>query len=164
MHVPGVFVSGTVNWLADDVSGCSLSITVSLDLKTELYQNLPQPYLEKGYFTLGLGVIRDCLCIFAKTDMFLNVWIMKEFGNKESWTKSHGIPYVEIPGVVHFYTKVVYISEDDQVLIDGHEWIHLNLRLAVYNAKTGTFKIPKIPNINRLEPKVFIGSLISPCS
>lgn len=140
----------------------SYSIIVSIDLKNESYQNLPQPNLEKGYLTLG--VLREMLSIFANNNVFLNVWVMKEFGNKESWTKLYGVPYMEIPGVVRYYTKVVYISEDNQVLFDGYEWMNLNLKLAVYNAKTGTFEIPEIPNLNRMEPRVYIESLISPCS
>ncbi|MCI24604.1 F-box protein, partial [Trifolium medium] len=39
---PGIFVSGTVNWL---INGCvsTSRVIVSLDLKKEMYQKLPQP-------------------------------------------------------------------------------------------------------------------------
>ncbi|GAU30118.1 hypothetical protein TSUD_360110 [Trifolium subterraneum] len=61
---PGVFVSGTVNWIAfDDVSYKS-SVIVSLDLKKESYRKFSHPFLEKPRYW-NLGVVEDCLCIFA---------------------------------------------------------------------------------------------------
>ncbi|RHN69937.1 putative F-box associated interaction domain-containing protein [Medicago truncatula] len=62
---PGVFVSGTINWLIYDVSGsCSFHAIVSLDLEIESYQKLSLLHLKKDYWIWTLGVFRDCLCIF----------------------------------------------------------------------------------------------------
>ena len=58
---------------------------LSLDLEKESYQQLLLPDFENGSWTLG--VVRDCLCVFATSDMFWDVWIMKEYGNEKSWTK-----------------------------------------------------------------------------
>jgi F-box interacting protein len=162
VHRPGVFVSGTVNWLAYDAS-CSYSPTiVSLDLENESYQKLSQPDLEN--YKRALGVVRDCLCIFASNHMLLDVWIMNEYGNKESWTKFYTVPYIR-HGVYHFYTKALYISEDDQLLINFYYLESNELELVVYDSKNGTLKIPQIEIINRsLDPEVYIESLISPCS
>jgi F-box interacting protein len=70
----GIFVSGNVNWLALDgvTSSCVL---VSLDLKKESYQKFFLPSVEKDHWTT-LGVLKDCSCIFASNDVFLNVWAM----------------------------------------------------------------------------------------
>ena len=80
MHRPGEFMSGTINWLTYDVSSCSsFPVIVSLNLGNESYQKLLQPDLKD---CCTLGMLRDCLCIFASEDMFLDVWVMKEYGIK----------------------------------------------------------------------------------
>ncbi|GAU16388.1 hypothetical protein TSUD_117370 [Trifolium subterraneum] len=163
---PGVFVSDNVNWLTYDYSSSTSRVIVSLDLEKESYQKLSQPDLEDNKWTLTLGVARDCLCIFASNDMFLDVWIMMEYGNKESWTKFYNVPIPYIGGDrgLRSYTKALYISEDDQLLIYFHKWRSNELKLVVYDSKNGTSKIPSIQNINGLSsPQVYVESLISPC-
>ncbi|RHN69125.1 putative F-box domain-containing protein [Medicago truncatula] len=110
-----------------------------------------------------LGVVRDYLCIFANSEMCLDIWIMKEYGNKESWTKLYSVPYVENWGLYAF-TKALYISDEDQVLMDLHELGSIELKVGVYDFKNGILKILEIQNSNHLmDPKVYIESL-SPCS
>jgi F-box interacting protein len=160
----GIFVSGTINWLAiDDVrSSC---FTISLDLVKESYQKLLLPDLEKDSLTT-LGVLRDCLCISANsTSVSLNVWIMKEYGNKESWTNLYRVPHME-DRVLRHYIKAMYIFEDEQLLMGFYEWSEcLKLKLVVYDSKNGTLEISKIQNITRQgDPQVYVESLISPCS
>ncbi|GAU16387.1 hypothetical protein TSUD_117360 [Trifolium subterraneum] len=130
---PGVFVSGTVNWLTYDSTSISyLPFIVSLDLEKESYQKLLQPDLENGRWTLG--VVRDCLCIVAR-----------DRGLRSD-------------------AKALYISDDDQLLINFYELGSNELDLVVYDSKNGTWKIPDIQNINRLmDPQVYAESLISPC-
>jgi F-box interacting protein len=84
----GVFLSGTVNWITH-----AWIAIYSLDLEKETYQKLPLPDLEKDTQTT-LGVLKDCLCIYASSDLFLDVWVMKEYGNKESWNKLYNISYM----------------------------------------------------------------------
>lgn len=72
----------SINWLA------------STDLGKESYQEILQPDYEgvNMVVTLALGVLRNCLCIFAHSNSFNDVWLMKEYGNKESWTKLISVP------------------------------------------------------------------------
>jgi len=140
----GIFVSGTINWLSlDEVS--SLCVIVSLDLEKELYQTLSLPDFKKDPLTTlgGLGVLRDCLCIFASNNMFFDVWIMKEYGNKKSWTRLYRIPYMEDRCLCR-YTKAIYISEDEQLLMKFKELGSHKLKLVVYDFKDGTLEIPEI--------------------
>ena len=102
---PGVFVSGNVNWLASDDSSI-----LSLDLEKESYQQLLLPNSENNLRLLD--VLRDCLCIFASSDLFLDVWIMKEYGKQESWTKLYSVPNMLDRDCKAY--KALYISEDDQ--------------------------------------------------
>jgi hypothetical protein len=56
------------------------------------------------------------------------------------------------------YTTVLYMYEDDQMLVDYNE-----LGVVVYDYKNGTSIISKIENMNQLmNPNIYIESLISP--
>ena len=57
----GIFVGGTVNWLAYDAQTSYLLAIVSLNLEKESYQRLWQPCLKKHHYILG--VLKDCLCM-----------------------------------------------------------------------------------------------------
>ena len=155
----GVFVSGTVNWMAMacDASNSSPLDIVSFDLENESYQNIWQPVL--GKHKCILGVLKGCLCIFASSDIFLDVWVMKEYGDKESWTKSYNVTCIR--DWRESYTKTLYSYEDNQMLIE----IGSNkLKLSMYNYKSGTLKFLGSQNINRwMALEIYIESLISPC-
>jgi F-box interacting protein len=167
MYQPGVFVGGTVNWLAYEVSNTSCCrFIVSLDLEKESYQKIHQPDLDKDHWTLGM--FRDCLCIFASSDMFLDIWIMKEYGIKESWTKLYNIvPCVGNPNT-RPYPKTVYIFDDDIVLFRLYGIENLEYKLFVYNYNNGNGNV-KILEIQHMDgpmnQRVYVESLISlPCS
>jgi len=152
----GIFVSGTVNWFQSDNSSI-----LSLDLEKESYQMLSLPDYENENVSWTLGVVSDCLCVFARSDMFLDVWIMKEYGNKESWTKFYTIPNLHDQDLEP--DTALYISEDDQLLVECYEVQTGNMKLVVYDSKTGTSNIPEFQNNYRhTNAKVYIESLISP--
>jgi F-box interacting protein len=155
---PGVFANGTINWLGKDAWS---SIVISLDFEKESYQKLSFPNVETIFWTLG--VLKDCLCILAHTDMFVDVWIMNECGNNKPWTKLYRVPYMVDRGH-HPYCTPIYITEDDQVLMYFHDHsMHTNL--VVYDSKIGTYNMPELQNIVYwMDLEVYVESLISPCS
>jgi F-box interacting protein len=154
---PGVIVNGSVHWLLYDVFWS----IVSLDLEKDSYQNLLLPdKVEIVGSTLEL--LRDCLCIFTNSSEFFDVWVLKDYENQESWTKLYHIPCKEY---IDIYpdTNAIYVSEDDQVLMYFRKFMELTL--AVYDSKNDTLNIPMFGNICPwLDPKVYVESLISPCS
>ncbi|KAK7412628.1 hypothetical protein VNO78_04135 [Psophocarpus tetragonolobus] len=151
----GKFVSGTINWSSSNDLGSS--VIVSLDLQKESYEEVLQPDYGVAVVFWTLGVLRDCLCVLCHGDTFLDVWLMKDYGNKESWTKLFRVPYTGTSDSFP-YTKAICISEDDQVLLEFQS------ELAVYNPRNGTFKIPEIQDMNKcMTPEIYVESLISPC-
>lgn len=41
---------------------------------------------------MNIGVLDGCLCVFAGVqDVGIDVWVMKEYGTKESWKKVFSI-------------------------------------------------------------------------
>jgi F-box interacting protein len=124
-------VNGLVHWLVYDVFWS----IVSFDLAKDSYQNLLLPdKVEIVGSTLGL--LRDCLCIFTNSFEFLDVWVLKNYGNKKSWTKLYRIPCKEYSDI-YDDTKAIYISEDDQVLIYFRKFMELTL--TVYDSKNDNF-------------------------
>ena len=153
----GKFVSGKINWLAckDWIREKKYSI-VSFDLGNESYQSVLLPNIGEIHdrHKVVLGVLRDCLCLIVRHD----VWIMKEYGNKESWTKLFTTSYLRDPNKAYSLTKAVYIYEDDKVLLQTYgDW---NSKLIVYDYRKSAFKFTKIAS----SPEVCVESLISPCS
>jgi len=152
----GVFVSGTVNWLESDDSSI-----ISLDLEKESYQQLFLPDFENLNDWLTLSELRDSLCVFATCDLILNVWIMKEYGNQESWTKVYSVSNMQDRGLKPY--TVSYISEDDQLLVGVADMRGRNRKVVVYDSKTGTLNIPEFQNnYEQIDSNVYIESLISP--
>jgi hypothetical protein len=92
---------------------------------------------------------------------------MKEYGNVESWTKLLSVPEMGGCGI-YMDTSVLYLSEDDQVLV--YFFKREKFSLVVYDSINDTFKIPEIQNnIHDLEqdvylPEIYVESLISPFS
>jgi len=84
LHHSGQYLSGTINWLAFEDERKGKFFVVSLDLGSESYQKVLLPDDgEVDAYIPHLTVLKDCLCMLSGDD----VWVMKEYRNKESWTK-----------------------------------------------------------------------------
>ncbi|XP_058721893.1 F-box/kelch-repeat protein At3g23880-like isoform X3 [Vicia villosa] len=151
----GVYVSGTINWLASTKWLPPLFI-VSFDLGKDSYKKIFPPEHAEFDGRSKLCVLKDCLCIICDYD----IWIMKEYGIKESWTKLFKLSNLpgQRKGIWRSYlTKALDIFEDDQVLL-VERW---NKKLIVYDFKNDTFKVTSLfPTL----PEICTESLISPCS
>ena len=154
-HRSGIFVSGTLNWLISNDSSI-----VSLDLEKESYGELSLPdYGALVVLTKSLWVLRDCLSILSShIGDYSEIWLMKEYGNKDSWTKLLRVPYMGGVGSC-IYTRALYIYKDDQVLLEFRS------KLVVYNSRDGTLKTLRIQRCHGwMLREVYQESLISPCS
>ncbi|XP_019439762.1 PREDICTED: F-box/kelch-repeat protein At3g23880-like [Lupinus angustifolius] len=157
------FVSGTLNWLASNDPDLSSYAIVSLDLGKESCQELLQPdYREVAVLSFNLGVLKNCLSIIVHYEEgSSDIWLMNDYGKKESWTKFLCLPYLGSPNLFP-YGRVICIYEDDEVLLELHS------ELAIYNFRNGTFKVPEIPGFSHLSgwpvPRIYVESLVSPCS
>lgn len=156
-----VFVSGALNWIAyEDNDNHSV---VSFDLVIESYRRLlPPNYGGENVCHVMLGVLRDCLCFIVHSLELSNVWLMKEYGNEESWTKLFHFPEMN-DSFLPPYAKPLWIYEDDQVLMD-YTVLEPRINLAVYDFKKGTLKKTLTQDIKSpFTSEVCVESLISPC-
>lgn len=160
----GKFVSGTLNWAANysvfGSSSSSLWVIVSLDLHKETYREvlLPPPDYEKeDCSTPTLGVLKGCLCLnydYKRTDFV--VWVMKEYGVRESWVKLVTVPYLPNPEDFS-YSGPYCISENGEVLL------MFEFDLIIYDPRDHSFRYPRIENGKGwFDAEVYVETLVSP--
>ncbi|THF96056.1 F-box/kelch-repeat protein At3g23880-like [Camellia sinensis] len=154
----GKFANGALHWAASGDTGSSHSwVIVSLDLAKETYGEVVQPNYGDGGFDLTLGVLKGCLCVLCNFQgTRADVWVMNEYGIRESWIKLFAIPYVTDPGNYE-YSPPLCISKNGEILLE------FGSGLVLFNPKDGTFRNAAIHNLCAcLEADIYVESLVSP--
>ncbi|KAJ9536575.1 hypothetical protein OSB04_un000224, partial [Centaurea solstitialis] len=79
----GQFLNNHCHWIVADNEICTF------DLDNETFQLLPSPPSVKKYWfhRQSLAILKGCLCILSTYDSKLTIWVMKEYGIKNSWHK-----------------------------------------------------------------------------
>jgi len=85
----GVYVNGYLHWVvARKPESDGTQLIVAFDLGSEECRVVPQPKYSTGEFHLNVGVLQGWLCVMSNYPYFrTDVWVMKEYGVKESWVK-----------------------------------------------------------------------------
>ncbi|XP_055812064.1 F-box/kelch-repeat protein At3g23880-like [Solanum dulcamara] len=89
----GVFVNGKLHW-ANSPSQDEHWDIICIDVTDEKWGKVEKPFYGEGDFdlTLSMGVLGNDLSILCNNQSLqTHVWIMKEYGIKESWTKMYTI-------------------------------------------------------------------------
>ncbi|XP_074321493.1 F-box protein CPR1-like [Silene latifolia] len=78
----GALVHEMIHWVGTNTN------IVTFSLRDETFTSLPLPSFEvKSDDYLYVGDLDGCLCVLANCYLECNVWIMKEYGVAESWTR-----------------------------------------------------------------------------
>ncbi|MED6115853.1 hypothetical protein PIB30_094686 [Stylosanthes scabra] len=116
----GVFVNGrnTLNWNVQRYR--STDVIISLDLGEESFGilSLPErdPY-DRCIACVELSLLRNCLAVcFEHKRTHWAVWIMKEYGVTDSWTRLALIPRQGVNPRHSHCLRPLYISENDVLL------------------------------------------------
>ncbi|XP_027364695.1 F-box/kelch-repeat protein At3g23880-like [Abrus precatorius] len=156
----GKFVSGTLNWITwGGVLNKDQWMVLFFDLGKESYGEvlLPDGGHDKDFIST-LNVIRDCLCfcLLDSKKAHWALWLMKEYGVHESWTKLMIIPDIG-SGWYYFSLDPLCISENGVVLLRTTP-----PKLVLYNSNDGRFDYPRIWDKLGLDVHVYHESLFSP--
>ncbi|KAG5560587.1 hypothetical protein RHGRI_003793 [Rhododendron griersonianum] len=153
----GTYLNGARHWTGRSDSNVG-SIIVSVDLVKEAHGEVLEPDYGDGHvYRSSLDVLNGCLCILHAYRYYTDVWVMKEYGTSESWTKLVVIPYVKHPSGSPYATTPVCILKNGEVLL--HNFMHW----VRYNSKDGTFVYPTIHNCSaRFNVFPYVESLVSP--
>ncbi|GKD13648.1 nucleotide-binding alpha-beta plait domain-containing protein [Tanacetum coccineum] len=120
----GVYSNGALHWTAFENRWSSLKQRItSLDLEKEIYGEALQPEYDEGDKLNDLGVWGEWLCVlcmyFKNFDdlsvMKVDVWAMKVYGMKDSWTKLVSIPHQYL--WMQHISRPLCISNDGKVLL-----------------------------------------------
>ncbi|GER48087.1 F-box and associated interaction domains-containing protein [Striga asiatica] len=115
----GKFLNGSIHWRVL-VSASKLDI-VSFNLSAETFARLPLPEdLRKcaSFDVLEVEVFGGCLAICCVNCAGIVVWVMKEYGVGESWSKVVEVPFVVNPSKHGFVLpKPVFVSEDGRKML-----------------------------------------------
>ncbi|XP_058203833.1 F-box/kelch-repeat protein At3g23880-like [Rhododendron vialii] len=150
----GKFASGALHWIP---IVRSKDIIVSLDLARETFGEVSQPDYVDSCRNLTMDVVGGCLyTLYNSNRLGVELWVMKEYGIRESWTKLVAI-HDKTHSLYGQLFKPLFILKNGDILmaVRGH--------LVQYNPKDGSFfyrTVDKCFLSFRAYP--YIGSLVSP--
>ncbi|XP_074306611.1 F-box protein CPR1-like [Silene latifolia] len=138
------------------------------DLKDEKFKQMPRPYNDYGRDDkrlLGLATIDDennLGCVFHdKVNTSLELWVMKEYGNSESWSNLFTIPYMNVT-VNNRHKSIKYIDVLG-FMPNGELLLYVNgKRLWIYDFQKGNCRAIKYKNIKFDLVITYQPKLISP--
>ncbi|KZV40698.1 F-box/kelch-repeat protein-like [Dorcoceras hygrometricum] len=155
---PGVFVHGAIHWkvYSDGYSGSDWDI-LAQDLTTGKCSTvaLPVPRIASGS-EIMLGVSGRFLCVFHDHGSYMNIWMLKEYGVKESWNIMVSFPYffrTLHPDYIRL--KLLFVSENGGILM------RLGSNMIMYKPSQYHEIYPVIDNID-VEATTYIESFVSP--
>lgn len=158
----GVFANSAVHWKATVVgkgkeNGSDL--IVAFDLGAEEFKIIPQPDYSSIEHEINVGVLGGCLCVFCnKNCKQVEIWVMKEYGVKESWTHlCTVIAQLQVKEFWLYARPLAYSKGGDKILLE------LDNRFFVwYDLRRRKSKIIRIRGARPLFiAEICVGSLVT---
>lgn len=152
----GILVNNYLHWVVTrKLEPEETELIVGFDMGTERFQEVPIPDNVNHHFEMEVGVIENNLCIVAnyQEEGDFEVWVMKEYGVKESWTRLFKIAHTR--GTIKNVMPLAYSKAGQEVLFEqDHE------KLVWYDLKSQRLKVVRLRGMPRpFEAMVFVGSL-----
>ncbi|KAK9267990.1 hypothetical protein L1049_010428 [Liquidambar formosana] len=124
-QVHGELACGALHWIVLQRPRWNINIIVSLvaafDLGLEEYREVPLPqFLGEGCFVMSLGVLGGCLCLLCHYGDHVDMWVMKEYGLKESWTILSIVLDPQVICPIRYLQPLTYSKNGDQILFVGN--------------------------------------------
>ncbi|PIN12079.1 hypothetical protein CDL12_15316 [Handroanthus impetiginosus] len=153
---PGVFVKGAIHWKVHYDDDTKNWVVIAQNVTTETCSNLQLPMSANDDDAhVMLGVCGGCLSASYSYRNYMDIWVMKEYGVKESWSKIVCFPYLLMSHLVHARYKVLFVSEN------GGSLVNFGSDLIMYKPSQchETFRLE---NDVEVEAATYSESLISP--
>ncbi|KAL4335579.1 hypothetical protein GQ457_07G027940 [Hibiscus cannabinus] len=155
----GVLAAGVLHWVMPPRMelGIFSNKIVGFDLGTEEFTEVPQPECADRGFLLDVGVLEGCLCAVCNYDQVnIDVWVMKEYGVKESWTRLLSVKKTRAVNPLTFSKPLAYSKYRDKVLLEVN-----NQKFAWYDLQKKKMRSVKIGgSLGTFGAEVYVGSLI----
>ncbi|XP_022893592.1 F-box protein CPR30-like [Olea europaea var. sylvestris] len=164
----GIHVNGALHTLVEDYfhiySDKSIRI-MSFSVESENhYEVMLPPNFRIKNVKLKLDVLGGCLCLVCTSKFGASIWVMKEYGVEESWTKLISIDSstIDPDGILRplAYLKPLAYSKNCENVLLAYD----DKRLVWYNFIRKTIKNVSVRGLPFLFfPEACVESLISPC-
>ncbi|CDP18829.1 unnamed protein product [Coffea canephora] len=132
---------------------------VGFDLANDIFKQIELPEELITKCTWKIGTLRGCLSLFVYSGgNQVDVWLMKEYGVRESWSKVVVAPFFQDPhGTV--FSKPLILSENGRLLFVTAP----RPKLGVYDPNENSLHYSQFINLEYpYEADVCVESLISP--
>ncbi|KAI3783308.1 hypothetical protein L1987_42386 [Smallanthus sonchifolius] len=157
----GTFLNGSLHWLARHSNNENQNrVIASFDVSKETFRDACLPPQEPILPYYMLGVLNGCL--YALCDGVyhtkVEVWLMKEYGSVNSWSKFIKIRVDMWTGHISYIRPLISVSDDEIVVeIDLQSY-------GIYNGRKKTFR--RVKGVGNLkwfgDATVYVESLLSP--
>ncbi|CAI9755933.1 unnamed protein product [Fraxinus pennsylvanica] len=156
----GLFFNGNVHWLIQDLDDTHELISC-FDLENEVFQPFPSPFQGRQELLVSLGVLQDHLCLCDNTSYFeINIWVMKEYRAKESWTRQYVISKMtELIGPTFEVVYPLKVFKDGVIMVLWGDFFMLYCHNKSEFGQQVDIEQPQGPN--RIEAMLHVSSLLS---
>ncbi|XP_075650593.1 F-box protein CPR1-like [Castanea sativa] len=163
-----IYLNGVYHWCGTAPGiAKDYDVIVSFDMRNEVFGILSTPnlsdILDPAYVWEALAVLGNCVALVVfdsrPTDKIFHIWVMREYGIKESWTKQYVIgPFSGITNIVGFELQILLLG--DKILM-----VEDNGQVVVYNLsaqKIKNLRVGGLPSLFRASQiMVYEESLVS---
>ncbi|KAI8561477.1 hypothetical protein RHMOL_Rhmol04G0343000 [Rhododendron molle] len=164
---PGSVVNGAPHWFGHGITDIDVRyfLIVCFDVMEEKFKEVPTSTHDVESYFFKVDVLDGCLCaVDSRLEGHINVWVMKEYGVKESWTKLFVVPNVplNVAGEFFFhYFDLLCLTKDGEAVL--RLMLEASVKLAIYNPKHKTYKRIGIPqDWEWFDVSLCVESLVSP--
>ncbi|KAL5774411.1 hypothetical protein ACOSP7_011968 [Xanthoceras sorbifolium] len=142
----GILVAGTLHWLWEREID-SREFIISFDLKSEKFYSVPMPDIASttvGKWGTNTYDLEGCLCLSYNDgcEQVVDIWVMKEYNVKDSWTKLFSFSYLSLnisASIPHIVESLFYSKTGENVFL-----ILDNSRVIRHNMKKGKDEIVEV--------------------
>ncbi|KAK8506327.1 hypothetical protein V6N12_034064 [Hibiscus sabdariffa] len=158
-RVYGVLANNALHWVVSKKpESDTQSFVVAFDLGTEEYRVVELPEcLEEG-FHMNVKSMGGSLCLIANywEVHVVDIWVMKEYGVKESWAKLVSVKRSKVTSRFDFVLPLAISKNGDRVLldIDNNKFVWYDLR----SKKVKKVRIEGVPRA--FEAEMLVESLV----
>ncbi|XP_011043922.1 PREDICTED: F-box protein CPR30-like isoform X2 [Populus euphratica] len=118
----GVFAGHALHWIVPQRRQLGIrDCVLGFDIRDDKFFELLQPdYENKGMnFQVDVGVVEGNLCVMCNYEhVCVDVWVMKEYGVKESWCKMFSVQGIKWISAFMFLRPLVYSKDGGKVLLE----------------------------------------------
>ncbi|KMS96568.1 hypothetical protein BVRB_8g201740 [Beta vulgaris subsp. vulgaris] len=116
----GVYVNGCLHWMVILKPDSDKSkLIVAFDLTSEDCKVVPLPNYSAGEVHLTIEVLDQHLCLLINYPTIRSeVWVMKEYGVQESWTKLFAVMQGDTIGPFEYVRPIAFSKDGSKVLLE----------------------------------------------